>query len=60
MKRIFRYITGTKDIDLWYPRDGDFNLIGYLDVDHAGYKVDEKRTSRYYQLLGHSLVSWHS
>jgi len=28
VKRIFRYLTDTKDIELWYPKGGDLNLTG--------------------------------
>lgn len=60
VKRIFRYINGTKDFGLWYPRGDNFDLVGYSDADFAGYKVDRKSTSGSCQFLGSSLVSWHS
>jgi len=58
VERIFIYLVDTKDIGLWYAKDGDFNLICYLDVDYSRYKVEKKSTLGYYQFLGHSLVSW--
>ena len=33
------------------------NLIGYLDVDFAGYKFDRKSTSETYQFLRVNLIS---
>jgi len=59
-KRIFRYLVGTKNFGLWYPKGGDFLLVGYSDADYAGYKLDRKSTSGTCQFLGPSLVSRHS
>ena len=56
VKRIFRYLAGTKNIGLWYPRGGDFSLMGYTNADYAGYKVDRKSTTGTCQFLGPSLV----
>ena len=60
VKRIFRYLKGNPDLGLWYPRESDFNLIGYSDADFAGCKVDIKSTSVGCQFLGDRLVSWSS
>ena len=60
VKRIFRYLAGTKNLELWYPKGGDFSLVGYTDVDYAGYKVDRKSTLGTCQFLRPCLVSWHS
>jgi hypothetical protein len=35
VKRIFRYIKGTKEFGLWYPKGKDLSLIAYIDVDWA-------------------------
>ena len=32
MKRIFKYLLGTKDMGLWYPRGDDFELVGTLKL----------------------------
>ena len=60
VKRIFRYLKGTIDIGLWYPKCNNFELICYSDADFGGYKFDRKSTSGTCHFLGHSLVSWHS
>jgi hypothetical protein len=41
-----------------FPFRSTFDLIGYLDVDWAGCKIDRKSTSGTCQFLGRSLVSW--
>ncbi|RVW25274.1 Retrovirus-related Pol polyprotein from transposon RE1 [Vitis vinifera] len=38
VKRILRYLKGTMDIGLWYPKGDNFELIGYSDADFAGCK----------------------
>ena len=58
VKRIFRYLKGNTDLGLWYPKESDFNLIGYSVADFAGCKVDRKSTSGGCQFLGDRLVSW--
>ena len=60
VKRIFRYLKGTIDIGLWYPKCNNFELICYSDADFGGCKIDRKSTSGTCHFLGHSLVSWHS
>ena len=60
IKQIFRYLLGTKDLGLWYPRGGDFSLVKYIDAGHIGYKVDRKSMSGTCQFLGQWFVSWHS
>ena len=60
VKWILRYLLGTIDLGLWYPRFTSFDLISYSDVDFARCKVDHKSTSGTCHFLGHSLVSWFS
>jgi hypothetical protein len=45
VKRIMRYLVLTPNLGLWYPKGSYFKLLGYLDVDYVGYKVDRKSTS---------------
>ncbi|XP_074364740.1 secreted RxLR effector protein 161-like [Apium graveolens] len=60
VKRIFRYLKGTLNLGIWYPKDIGFDLIGYTDSDYAGCKIDRKSTSGSCQFLGRRLVSWFS
>ena len=59
-KRILRYLKGTQNVRLWYPKEANFKLIRYSDADNAGCKVDRKNTSGTYQLLRRLLMSWSS
>ncbi|KAI3734336.1 hypothetical protein L6452_13802 [Arctium lappa] len=60
VKRIFRYLKGTADLGLWYPKDTGFELTAYSDADHVGCMLDKKSTSGHIQFLGDKLVSWAS
>ncbi|XP_057740294.1 uncharacterized mitochondrial protein AtMg00810-like [Arachis stenosperma] len=33
VKRIIRYIHGTSNYDLWYPKSDKFSVVGYCDTD---------------------------
>ncbi|XP_070029307.1 secreted RxLR effector protein 161-like [Nicotiana sylvestris] len=57
VKRILRYLKGTTDLCLWYPKGSNFNLVGYVDADYAGILVDRKITSGMAHFLGSCLVS---
>ena len=58
VKRIFRYLVGTQNLGLFYPKSVEFNLQGYSDADYDGCKIDRKSTSGACQFLRPSLVSW--
>ncbi|KAI3771062.1 hypothetical protein L6452_02215 [Arctium lappa] len=60
VKRILRYLKGTPNLGLWYPKYSKFELIAYTDADHAGNKLDRKSTSGACHYLGDKLVSWSS
>ncbi|KAM0824008.1 hypothetical protein ACQ4PT_016362 [Festuca glaucescens] len=61
VKRIIRYIAGTLDHGLHYPRcPGAAHFVGYSDSDHAGDIDTSKSTSGILVFLGKCLVSWQS
>nr|GEW19381.1 hypothetical protein [Tanacetum cinerariifolium] len=75
IKRIFRYLRGTVNQGLWYPKDSLITLIAFADADHAGCQDTRHSTSdadhagcqdtRHstsgsMQFLGDRLVSWSS
>ncbi|KAK1401416.1 hypothetical protein POM88_001021 [Heracleum sosnowskyi] len=35
VKRILRYLKGTPNFGIWYPKDSGFNLVGYTDSNYA-------------------------
>ena len=49
IKRIFKYLSGSLHLRLWYPRSSSFNLISYSDADFVGSLLDRKSTSKTYQ-----------
>ena len=56
-KRIIKYLKGTTNVGLWYPKGTSLNLIGFSDSDFVGCKLDKKNTSGACHLLGSSFVS---
>ena len=61
VKRLLRYIAGTIDYGLVYPRgSGEAKLVGYTDSDLAGDIDTPKSTSGALFFFGGSLISWQS
>eukprot|EP00253_Pinus_taeda_P033042 PITA_33042 len=58
VKRILRYLKGTPDFGLWYPKSSTLTVTTYTDVDWAGSVDDQKSTSGNAFFLGGYLVSW--
>jgi hypothetical protein len=64
VKRIIRYVAGTLDHGLYYPRcpgpPGETHLVGYSDNDHVGDIDTSKSTSGILFFLGKCPISWQS
>ena len=60
VKRIIRYLKGTIEMSLWYPKTEQFFMTSFSDANYAGCKVDREWTSGSYQFLENCLVSWSS
>ncbi|GJZ38203.1 retrovirus-related pol polyprotein from transposon TNT 1-94 [Tanacetum coccineum] len=58
VKRVFRYLQGSINMGLWYPKDTAMALTAYADADHAGCQDTRRSTSGSAQFLGDKLVSW--
>ncbi|GJU67697.1 hypothetical protein Tco_1253956, partial [Tanacetum coccineum] len=58
VKRIFRYLKGTPNLGLLYPKCLGFDLKGYLDSDYTRCNMDRKSISSASQLLGGKLMCW--
>nr|GEU29900.1 uncharacterized mitochondrial protein AtMg00810-like [Tanacetum cinerariifolium] len=60
VKRIFRYLHGTVNRGLWYPKDSSITLTAFADSDHTGCQDTRHSTSGSLQFLGDRLISWSS
>nr|GEV35727.1 hypothetical protein [Tanacetum cinerariifolium] len=58
LKRVFRYLKGTINWGLWYPKDTAMALTAYADADHAGCQDTRRSTSESAQFLGDKLILW--
>ncbi|GKA42771.1 retrovirus-related pol polyprotein from transposon TNT 1-94 [Tanacetum coccineum] len=45
VKRIFRYLKGTVNRGLWYPKDSSITQTAFADADHAGCQDTRRNTS---------------
>ena len=59
VKRILRYLKGTKDYSLCY-QGKELRWVGYSDVDQASDLDERKSTSGYIFLLNNGVISWKS
>jgi hypothetical protein len=60
VKRILRYLKGTKDYRLRLGGTTEVSLTGYCDADWAGDVDERKSTTGYVFLIGNGVVSWKS
>jgi hypothetical protein len=61
VKRIIRYVTGTLDHGLYYPRcPREAHLVRYNDSDHVGDIDTSKSTSGILFFFDKCLISWQS
>ena len=60
LKRVLRYLKGTKDLGILYSKAEKDSCIGYTDADWAGDQDDRKSISGYVFLLSGGAISWES
>ncbi|XP_017185703.1 uncharacterized mitochondrial protein AtMg00810-like [Malus domestica] len=59
VKRIFRYLKGSIDLGLWFPKcSSSPSITAFSDADWAGCPLDRKSTGGFCIFLGSSLISW--
>jgi len=58
IKRILRYLKGTTEYGLWYPKGNNLIIQAFRDADWAGSIDDRKSTSGGEFYLGGCLISW--
>jgi hypothetical protein len=57
VKRVYKYLKGTKDFGITYYKSGSRFILGYCDADYAGDLASTKLTSSYIILLAGSIIS---
>lgn len=60
VKRVLRYVQGSKDFKLRYTRNQDSKITGYCDASWAGDQNDRRSTSGYVFIAQGGAVSWNS
>jgi hypothetical protein len=60
LKRIVRYLKGTKDMELVYTGEGEPELQGWSDASFADPLFERRSTTGYCFQLGSDLVTWGS
>lgn len=60
VKRVLRYVRGTKDLRLTYSRNSDSRLVGYCDASYASDSADPRSTTGYAFMLQGAAISWNS
>ena len=60
VKKVLRYVQGTKGLMLMYRRSDTLEIEGYSDADFAGDIDDRKSTSGYIFTLTGGVISWKS
>ena len=60
VKKVFRYLQGTKDHMLTYRHTNSLDVVGYSDADFKGYVDDKKSTTGYIFIIVGGVVSWWS
>jgi hypothetical protein len=60
VKRILRYLKGTSDLGIRYPREGDLTLEAYCDSDYGGDEETRKSIAGMTIILNNVPVMWAS
>ena len=58
--KVIRYLQETKDYKLMYRQTSNLKVVGYSDLDFAGYVDSRKSTSGYIFILATGAISWRS
>lgn len=59
VKRIFKYVKGTSDYGIWFPKGNNkVKLEAYNDADFAGDKSTRKTTTRFLVKFGEVPIVW--
>ena len=60
VKKVLRYLQGTKDLMFSYRRTDTLEVVGFRDSNYEGCMDDKKSTSGYISMMVEGAVSWKS
>ena len=58
--KIVRYLKGSPGRGVFFKRNGNLEIQGYIDTDWAGNPNDIRSTFGYFTMVGGNLVTWRS
>ncbi|KAL5576981.1 hypothetical protein UlMin_018680 [Ulmus minor] len=60
VKKVLRYLQGTKDHMLTYRRTNNLDIVGFCDANFGGCVDDKKSTTGYIFMMAGGAISWKS
>jgi hypothetical protein len=60
VKRVFRYLNGTRDLGIIYSKGGEVEPLAYSDADWGANMIDRKSISGYVFQMANGPISWQS
>jgi hypothetical protein len=60
IKRIYKYLKGTKNYRITYYKNNSQFIYGYYNTDYTSNLTSTKSTTSYIILLANSIISWKS
>ncbi|KAG7537056.1 hypothetical protein ISN44_As13g009830 [Arabidopsis suecica] len=60
IKHIFRYLQGTIDLGLYYPRNSEFGLVGFADAGYLSDPHKSRSQTGYVFTIGGTAILWRS
>ncbi len=60
VKRVLRYISGTRDLGIEYSTSESLSPVGFSDSDWGGCKINRKSTTGYAFTMAGGAISWKS
>ena len=60
VKTILRYLRGTQDLGLWFPKNQDPSMVGYVDAGYMSNPHNARSQTGFVFLCGNTAISWRS
>jgi hypothetical protein len=60
VKTILRYLRGTQDLGLWFPKNQDPSMVGYVDAGYMSVPHNARSQTGFVFLCGNTAISWWS